>query len=82
VNVDPDSQKHHSVTVVTLMLDEKGNPLKEAEFQHNIYPENNIKYIPYFEKELKKFIKTTKFEPANYRGYPIKCETSFFIHYK
>ncbi|WP_278377666.1 hypothetical protein [Chryseobacterium arthrosphaerae] len=65
-----------------MMLDEKGDLLKEAEFQHNIYNDNNRKYIPYFEKELKKFIKTTKFAPANYRGYPVKCETSFFIHYK
>lgn len=79
---DPSSEKYHSHTTVTLSLDEKGNLLKKAEFHHSIYNGNNSKYIPYFEKEIKKFIKSTKFEPVKYRGYPIKCETSFFIYYK
>ncbi|REC59668.1 hypothetical protein DRF65_25065 [Chryseobacterium pennae] len=79
-NYDP-SQKYHSKTVVIITLDEKGKVLKE-EFSHNIYNDRNLKYIPYFEKEIKKFIKYTTFKPVKYRGYPVKSETSFFIYYK
>ncbi|WET48548.1 hypothetical protein PYS58_18480 [Chryseobacterium indologenes] len=75
------SQKYHSNTAVTLTLNEKGKVLKE-EFRHNIYNDHNLKYIPYFEKEIKKFIKYTTFEPVKYGGYPVKSETSFFIYYK
>ncbi|MGE8553635.1 MAG: hypothetical protein ACN6OB_06825 [Chryseobacterium jejuense] len=80
-NYDPSQQKYHSSTAVTLILDEKGNPLKE-EFRHHIYNEHNLKYIPYFEKEIKKFIKYTKFEPVKYRGCPVKSKTAFSIYYK
>lgn len=75
-------QKYNSSTVVILNLDEKGNILGKKKFQHNIYNEHNKMYIPYFEKEIDKFIKSTKFAPIKYRGYPVKCEISFFIYYK
>lgn len=75
------SKKYHSYSRVTLHLDEKGRVLKE-EFNHTIYNEHNQKSIPYFEKEIKKFIKYTKFDPVKYRGYPVKSKTSFFIYYK
>lgn len=80
-NYNASLQKYHSSTAVSLTLDEKGNLLKH-EFTHHIYNEHNLKYIPYFEKEIKKFIKYTKFGPVKYRGYPVKSETSFFIYYK
>lgn len=79
-NYNP-SQKYRSNTAVTLILNEKGKVLK-GEFRHNIYNDHNLKYIPYFEKEIKKFIKYTNFEPVKYRGYPVKSETTFFIYYK
>lgn len=80
-NYNPSFQKYRSSTVVTLILDQNGKVLKD-QFSHDIYNDHNLKYIPYFEKEIKKFIKYTKFEPVKYRGYPVKSKTSFFIYYK
>ena len=80
-NYNPSFQKYRSSTVVTLILDQNGKVLKD-QFSHEIYNDHNLKYIPYFEKEIKKFIKYTKFEPVKYRGYPVKSKTSFFIYYK
>lgn len=80
-NYNPSFQKYRSNTVVTLTLNQKGKVLNN-QFSHRIYNDHNLKYIPYFEKEIKKFIKYTKFAPVKYRGYPVKGETSFFIFYK
>lgn len=80
-NYNSSFQKYHSSTIVTLTLDPKGKVLKN-QFSHHIYNDYNLKYIPYFEKEIKKFIKYIKFEPVKYSGYPVKSEISFFIYYK
>ncbi|SEH34489.1 hypothetical protein SAMN05421593_2567 [Chryseobacterium culicis] len=80
-NYNSSVQKYRSSTLVTLILDTKGIVLKN-QFSHHIFHDHNLKYIPYFEKEIKKFIKYTKFEPVKYGGYPVKGEISFSIYYK
>ena len=80
-NYNSSIQKYPSNTVVTLTLDSKGKVLKH-QFSHRIHNDHNLRYIPYFEKEIKKFIKYTKFESVKYSGYPVKSEVSFFIYYK
>ncbi|MGK6342077.1 hypothetical protein ACMGDK_07555 [Chryseobacterium sp. DT-3] len=79
---DYSKQKYQSLTYVILNLDEMGKVLKIKDFQHHIYSMHNRQYINYFEKEIKKFIKSSKFESLKYKGYPVKSEISFGLYYK
>lgn len=81
-NYDYSKQKYKSLTHVTLVLDKNGKVLKIKNLQHHFYNESNKAFIPYFEKEIKKFIRNTKFEPVKYRGFPVKSEITFGLFYK
>ncbi|MFC3160514.1 hypothetical protein SAMN05443633_102162 [Chryseobacterium arachidis] len=74
--------EYDSQTIVTLNLDNKGKVLRIVRFNHHISNENNLKYIPYFEEEIKKFIKTCKFEPLKYKGYPVRSKIALRFFYK
>ena len=71
-----------SQTIVIISLDNTGKFLGFEKFYHHIYNENNEKYIPYFEKEIKKFVKSSKFEPLKYKGYPVKSKIGLRFFYK
>lgn len=81
-NYDYTKNKYDSQTIVILNLDRTGKVLKIVEFYHHIYNHNNEKYIPYFEKEIKKFINLNKFEPLEYKGYPVKSKIALRFFYK
>jgi len=79
---DYTKSKYGSQTIVLLNLDSTGKVLKIIKFYHHIYNHNNQKYISYFEKEIKKFIKLNKFEPLQYKGYPVNSKIALRFFYK
>ncbi|MDQ1163633.1 hypothetical protein QE422_004001 [Chryseobacterium sp. SORGH_AS 447] len=79
---DYTKNKYNSQTIAIINLDNTGKVLKIEKFYHHIYNENNQKYIPYFEKEIKKFIQNCKFEPLKYAGYPVKSKIGLRFFYK
>jgi len=54
------------------ILDQKGN-ISELKTEVTIQNPKNQKFKILFEKKLKEYIKTLKFQPSTYRGYEVKC---------
>lgn len=75
-------EKYKSSSDISILLDNKGKVLKIIDFHHHIYNSENNKFVPYLEESLKKFVTTTKFEPATYSGFPVKAEVNLRIFYR
>lgn len=54
------------------ILSQKGN-ISELKTEATIQNPKNQKFKIFFEKKLKKYIKTLKFQPSTYKGYKINC---------
>lgn len=54
------------------ILDQKGN-ISELKTEATIQNPKNQKFKILFEKKLKEYIKTLKFQPSTYKGYEVKC---------
>lgn len=76
------TQKEKSFTEVNLELDETTYILKPGIFEHHIDNKYNEKFIPYFEKEISKFIKSHNFVLSKREVLYHGVKTSFKIYYK
>ncbi|MCT2408023.1 hypothetical protein NZD88_10780 [Chryseobacterium antibioticum] len=76
------AQKEQSFTEVNLELDETTYILKLESFKHRINNNHNEKFIPHFEKEISKFIKSHNFVLSKREVLHNGVKTSFKIYYK
>ncbi|MBK1894274.1 hypothetical protein [Chryseobacterium paridis] len=75
------TQENQSFTEVTLELDEENYTLKLEGLNHHFENQQNEQFIPYFEKKIRNFIKSSKFALSRQnvlRG----VKKSFKIYYK
>ncbi|WP_312761792.1 hypothetical protein [Epilithonimonas sp.] len=76
------SDKYKSLSDVSILLNENGKLLKIVSFHHHIYNSANNRFVPYLEKNLRKFVEKSIFSPATYSGFPVKAEINLRIYYK
>ncbi|WP_418122335.1 hypothetical protein ACNFU2_16390 [Chryseobacterium sp. PTM-20240506] len=76
------SQKNQSFTKVMLYVDENDDTLKVESFDHHIINRYNKQFIPYFEKKIKSFIKSSKFVLSKRAILYNGIKYSFKIYYK
>ena len=76
------SQKKSSFTEVNVSVVESSYILKDDSFKHHIDNNHNKKFIAYFEKEIRKFIKSRKFALSKYSVNHNGMKTHFTIYFK
>jgi hypothetical protein len=76
------SKEIQSFTEVMLELDEKDGTLKLESFEHHIQNQHNKKFVTYFEKTIRNFIKSSKFVPSKRAILYNGLKHSFKIYYK
>ena len=76
------SDRYKSLSGVSILLNENGKLLKIVSFHHHIYNSANNRFVPYLEKNLRKFVEKSIFSPATYSGFPVKAEVNLRIYYK
>ncbi|ASK31689.1 hypothetical protein CEY12_16910 [Chryseobacterium sp. T16E-39] len=76
------SKENQSFTEVTLELDEENYTLKLEGLNHHFENQQNEQFIPYFEKKIRNFIKSSKFALSRQNVMRNGVKKSFKIYYK
>lgn len=71
-----------SYTDIKLILDKENYTMDIEDFVHHIEDDHNKKFIPYFEKSIKNFIKTNILTPTKEDGLHSGFKNTFRIYYK